>query len=175
MSCTRISHEFDHSTVSPAGFWCYNFIVERNRRLVLYPVLLLAGGFRPQVHHIRWALAFLCATATPIFFLNRLLGTNFFFLNNPYSNAITAFFARCLGEHFYVCGFLPVLAAIWVLLYLPWYKAEQHQRMVCAKDQIVVWSIWIFNRHVCFLLHPARVSALTGLFLFLNFTKGLRW
>ena len=47
--------------------------------LILYPVLLLAGGFRPQVHHIRWVLAFLCAIATPIFFLNRLLKTNFFF------------------------------------------------------------------------------------------------
>lgn len=47
--------------------------------LILYPVLLLVAGFRPQVHHIRWVLAFLCATATPIFFLNRMLKTNFSF------------------------------------------------------------------------------------------------
>ena len=56
--------------------------------LILYPVLLLAGGFRPQVHRIRWVLAFLCATATPIFFLNRMLKTNFFFLNDPQGNNI---------------------------------------------------------------------------------------
>lgn len=104
--------------------------------LILYPVLLLAGGFRPQVHHIRWALAFLCATATPVFFLNRLLGTNFFFLNHPQGNAITVFFAHCLGEHFYVFGFLPVFAAVWVLLYLPWYRADKRQRMICARDQV---------------------------------------
>ena len=87
--------------------------------LILYPVLLLAGGFRPQVHHIRWVLAFLCAIATPIFFLNRLLKTNFFFLNDPQGNAITAFFAHCFGERFYLLGFLPVLAAVLLLLYLP--------------------------------------------------------
>ena len=73
--------------------------------LILYPVLLLAGGFRPQVHHIRWVLAFLCAIATPIFFLNRLLKTNFFFLNDPQGNAITAFFAHCFGERFYLLAF----------------------------------------------------------------------
>ena len=105
--------------------------------LILYPVLLLAGGFRPQVHHIRWVLAFLCAIATPIFFLNRLLKTNFFFLNDPQGNAITAFFAHCFGERFYLLGFLPVLAAVLLLLYLPWYRAERHQRMLCARDQVI--------------------------------------
>ena len=106
--------------------------------LILYPVLLLVGGFRPQVHHIRWVLAFLCATATPIFFLNRMLKTNFFFLNDPQGNAITAFFAHCLGERFYLLGFLPVLAAVLSLLYLPWYRAERHQRMTCARNQVAV-------------------------------------
>ena len=106
--------------------------------LILYPVLLLAGGFRPQVHHIRWVLAFLCAIATPIFFLNRLLKTNFFFLNDPQGNAITAFFAHCFGERFYLLGFLPVLAAVLLLLYLPWYRAERHQRMLCARNQVAV-------------------------------------
>lgn len=106
--------------------------------LILYPVLLLAGGFRSQVHHIFWVLAFLCATATPIFFLNRLLKTNFFFLNDPQGNAITAFFAHCLGERFYLLGFLPVLAAVLLLLYLPWYRAERHQRMLCARNQVAV-------------------------------------
>ena len=105
--------------------------------LILYPVLLLAGGFRPQVHHIRWVLTFLCAIATPIFFLNRLLKTNFFFLNDPQGNAITAFFAHCFGERFYLLGFLPVLAAVLLLLYLPWYRAERHQRMLCARDQVI--------------------------------------
>lgn len=106
--------------------------------LLLYPVLLLAGGFRPQVHHIRWVLFFLCATATPIFFLNRMLKTNFFFLNDPQGNAITVFFARCLGERFYLLGFLPVLAVFLVFLYLPWYRAEQRQRAISAKNQVLV-------------------------------------
>ena len=56
----------------------------------------------------------------------------------PQGNAITAFFAHCLGERFYLLGFLPVLAAVLLLLYLPWYRAERHQRMLCARNQVAV-------------------------------------
>lgn len=124
--------------------------------LILYPVLLLAGGFRPQVHHIRWVLAFLCAIATPIFFLNRLLKTNFFFLNDPQGNAITAFFAHCFGERFYLLGFLPVLAAVLLLLYLPWYRAERHQRIECSEEQR--FSCGHFGYHLCSAGHSAGIG-----------------
>ena len=121
--------------------------------LILYPVLLLAGGFRPQVHHIRWVLAFLCATATPIFFLNRMLKTNFFFLNDPQGNAITAFFAHCLGERFYLMGFLPVLAAVLSLLYLPWVQGRAASTdALCKKSS-------------CGLNDPIMVLAYVVLFL----------
>ncbi len=98
--------------------------------LILYPVLLLAGGFRPQVHSLRYVLVFLLSTAVPIFVLNCILGTNFFFLNDPQGNAITAFFAHYLGERFYVLGFLPVIALVWTLLYLPWHIAARQTQNV---------------------------------------------
>lgn len=93
--------------------------------LILYPILLLAGGLRPQLRRLPWVVAYLLGTALPIYLLNCVLGTNFFFLNDPQGNAITVFFARYLGDRFYVLGFLPVIGLVWALLYLPWYIAQR--------------------------------------------------
>ena len=92
--------------------------------LVLYPVLLLAGRFRPQPRNIPVVLGFLALTATPIFFLNRVLGTNFFFLNDPNGNPVTTVLARFLGERFYLLGFFPLIGLTLALLYLPWRRAK---------------------------------------------------
>ena len=75
--------------------------------LVLYPVLLVAGGYRPSVRRVPQVLAFLFGSALPIYFLNKPLHTNFYFLNNPYGNVITSTFTAWFGEKFYILGFLP--------------------------------------------------------------------
>ena len=67
--------------------------------LVLYPVLLVA---------------------LPIYFLDKSLYTNFYFLNNPTANVITCAFTRFLGEQYYILGFLPAIAAALAVMYLPW-------------------------------------------------------
>ena len=69
--------------------------------LVLYPVLLVAGGYRPSVRRVPMVLAFLFGSALPIYFLNKPLQTNFYFLNNPYGNVITSAFTAALGEVLY--------------------------------------------------------------------------
>lgn len=65
--------------------------------LVLYPVLLVAGGYRPSVRRPQ-VLAFLFGSALPIYFLNKPLHTNFYFLNNPYGNVITSTFTAWFGR-----------------------------------------------------------------------------
>lgn len=69
--------------------------------LVLYPVLLVVGGYRPSVRRVPQVLAFLFGSALPIYFLNKPLCTNFYFLNNPYGNVITTAFTNLLGEKYY--------------------------------------------------------------------------
>lgn len=88
--------------------------------LVLYPVLLIVDGYRPSAARIPQVLAFLFGSALPIYFLNKPLHTNFYFLNNPYGNVITSAFTRLLGEPYYILGFLPAIALALVLMYLPW-------------------------------------------------------
>ena len=91
--------------------------------LVLYPVLLVAGGYRPSVRRVPQVLAFLFGSALPIYFLNKPLHTNFYFLNNPYGNIITSTFTAWFGEKFYILGFLPAIALALVLMYAPWAAA----------------------------------------------------
>lgn len=88
--------------------------------LVLYPVLLVVGGYRPSPRRVPQVLAFLFGTALPIYFLNKSLYTNFYFLNNPTANVITCAFTRFLGEQYYILGFLPAIAAALAVMYLPW-------------------------------------------------------
>ena len=45
--------------------------------LVLYPVLLVAGGYRPSPRRVPQVLAFLFGSALPIYILNKSLNTNF--------------------------------------------------------------------------------------------------
>lgn len=96
--------------------------------LVLYPLLLVVGGDRPSVRQLPQVLAFLFGTALPVYFLNKPLHTNFYFLNNPHANAITEAFARLFGERAYVLGFLPAVAVVLAIMYLPWVIAENHRK-----------------------------------------------
>ena len=68
-------------------------------------------------------LVFLFGSALPIYFLNKPLHTNFYFLNNPYGNVITSTFTAWFGEKFYILGFLPAIALALVLMYAPWAAA----------------------------------------------------
>ena len=60
------------------------------------------------------------ALALLIYFLNKPLHTNFYFLNNPYGNVITSTFTAWFGEKFYILGFLPAIALALALMYAPW-------------------------------------------------------
>lgn len=101
--------------------------------LILYPLLLLLDGFRPDPRRIPQVLAFLGVTALPISALNRILGTNFYFLNGAEGNVLTALFAQLLGSNFYVLGFVPVIAVLLALMYLPWWLAARRRRSAPAR------------------------------------------
>jgi len=100
--------------------------------LVLYPVLLVAGGYRPSPRRVPQVLAFLFGSALPIYFLNQSLNTNFYFLNNPYGNIITSTFTALLGEKYYILGFLPAAALALFLMYLPWAADDKKKKHECS-------------------------------------------
>ncbi len=86
--------------------------------LVMIPVLLLAGGLRPDVKNLWKLFLMVLALCIPIYFLNLKLGTNFFFVHDDDGNALLV----ALGNIFpdYRIGLLALIAVLWLILFLPW-------------------------------------------------------
>ncbi len=93
--------------------------------LALYPILLLSNGFRPNFRHLPKILPLLLTVCVPIYFINKWLGTNFFFLSETAGNPVLEMLASILGENYFFLGLPVLLAVVWVLLYLPWVIAKR--------------------------------------------------
>ncbi|MCL2031558.1 MAG: YwaF family protein [Oscillospiraceae bacterium] len=87
--------------------------------LTAYPVMLVAGGdIRPSARRLPKCLLFIAALAAPIYILNKIIGTNFFFLNEPSPGSPLELFGM-LGNPGYILGYIPIVGAAWLLLYGP--------------------------------------------------------
>ncbi len=93
--------------------------------LGLYPLALLAGGFRPNFRNLPKVAAVLVCECVPIYFFNKIMDTNFFFLNGTENNPLLEFLASIFGENLYIIGLVILLAIVWALMYLPWYLIER--------------------------------------------------
>ena len=93
--------------------------------LAMYPMLLLAGGFKPSVKRLPKVALMLVCECVPIFFINKLLDTNFFFLNGTENNPLLELLASIFGEQLYILGLPILLAFVWAAMYLPWYLIEK--------------------------------------------------
>ena len=100
--------------------------------LLMYPLLLLAGGFKPNAKRIPEVFAVLLCECFPIFFLNKILDTNFFFLNGTEGNPVLEILAGIFGEELYIIGIPFILAAVWAAMYLPWYIIEKRKQKISA-------------------------------------------
>lgn len=104
--------------------------------LASYPIMRMAGGdLRPAAKRLPKCLLFIMAFAVPMYFLNKLLGTNFFFLNWPSPGSPLELFEKPLGNPGYILGYIPMLAAIWLILYIPveiirWVKNSRVQKVL---------------------------------------------
>ena len=97
--------------------------------LILYPVLLLAGGFRPQVRRLPAVFGIFCLDVLAAAAVNALCGTNFMFLRGPYGNAALSLIERAFGPGpGYLCGLMLIVLAVWAALYAPWAAAARLRR-----------------------------------------------
>ena len=86
--------------------------------LLLYPITALAlGEIRINIRRFPGSLALMLSFALPIWALNKLLGTNYMFLNWPPPGTPLELFAP-LGSSGYLIGFIPLATAVWFLLYM---------------------------------------------------------
>ena len=97
--------------------------------LIMYPLLLLAGGFKPNFKRLPKVFAVLLAECVPIFFLNKILGTNFFFINGTENNPVLEILASIFGRELYIVGLPPLLFVFWFFMYLPWFLLERKKKI----------------------------------------------
>lgn len=93
--------------------------------LVLYPCLLLYGGFRPSAKRLFCIIPFIALFAFVIYFVNKALGTNFFFVNGGGNGNPLTFLEKYIGGWYRLA--FPVIAAIcWLPMYLPFRKKHKN-------------------------------------------------
>ena len=87
--------------------------------LLLYPILLLAGGFKPNYRLLPKCFLLLLIVSPVLYVLNKILDTNFMFLNIPGTGNPLVIFEKWFGNPGYITGFFVILAIVWTVLYMP--------------------------------------------------------
>ena len=93
--------------------------------LVGYTLMLVAGGeLRPDTRRAPACLGIMLLIAVPVYVFDRLMGTNYMFLNWPLPGSPLERFAF-LGRPGYLLGYIPLLAAAWTVIYAPFVKKRR--------------------------------------------------
>ncbi len=87
--------------------------------LIYYALLVLTDGYRPNLKRIPYNGIYTLLIMVPVYFINKLLNTNFFFINNPDENIVTQILYGFFGN-FYPISFAGLAIILWILMYLPW-------------------------------------------------------
>ncbi len=85
--------------------------------LLLYPVLLLCGGFSPCFQRLAKVLPVAFLVAVGIYFFNQAFGTNFMFLARAGENNPLAWFESWLGSPGYLLGIPLIAGVLWTVMY----------------------------------------------------------
>jgi len=86
--------------------------------LVMYPILLVAGGeVKPDLKTMPKCILLLIGMAIPIYFVNLAFDTNFMFLMRPDKGNPLEMFEQLLGNHLW--GFPILLPIVMLAMYLP--------------------------------------------------------
>lgn len=85
--------------------------------LLLYPLLLISGGFRPSFKRFARTLPGLLGIVLLVYCFNRVFGTNFMFLARAGEGNPLSWFESFLGSPGYLLGIPVIAAACWAVMY----------------------------------------------------------
>ncbi len=83
-------------------------------------MLLISGELKPNPRHLPAVFMGLIIVLIPIYYLNGLLNTNFFFLAYPSPGSPLVLFADWVGSPGYIFVVLGLLFIVWLFMYLPY-------------------------------------------------------
>lgn len=91
--------------------------------IVCYTMMqVLTDDIRPDIRKCPQCLGIMLALALPVYIFDIATGTNYMFLNWPSPGSPLEWFSF-LGRPGFVLGYLPILAAVWAVMYYPFRKS----------------------------------------------------
>lgn len=96
--------------------------------LVIFALMaLISGRLKPDIRQVPKMAIIMYILAIPIYFLNKVWGTNFMFINYPSPGSPLVPLYDIFGDG-YVIAAAVLLVVVWYILFLPWYLAERKQK-----------------------------------------------
>lgn len=90
-----------------------------------YVLMQVSGGdIRPEGKNLPQCLGVMLAIAIPVYVFDVLTNTNYLFLNWPSPGSPLELFAF-LGRPGYILGYIPLIAGVWLVLYLPFIRKRR--------------------------------------------------
>ncbi|MCD8106538.1 MAG: YwaF family protein [Oscillospiraceae bacterium] len=105
--------------------------------LLTYPIMLVAGGFRPDIRYVPKIIGGLLCLCAVIYPLNVLLGTNFLFITDPYGNAITCVCTSIFGAKLFILGYVILLVIIVFLMHTPFVLINLYKKKHRRCDSLI--------------------------------------
>jgi hypothetical integral membrane protein (TIGR02206 family) len=96
--------------------------------LVIYPLMLLISRkLIPSIRFYPLVWVFLFFAVPFVRLLNRIYGTNFFFLNIPSKDSPLVFIYNLFGADYYLLGYACLVISINLLMYLPYLRKKRNR------------------------------------------------
>lgn len=122
-------------TPGVTGFPLWNLMylqfIFAHTMLLLIPVLLLAGGFRPDYRQLPKCFLSLLLLAVFDSLVNFILNCNYLFLRGPSAGSVLELIGNAAGS-LYLPAVMCFVWLVWAVLYLPWAFLQRMLRLQTA-------------------------------------------
>jgi hypothetical integral membrane protein (TIGR02206 family) len=96
---------------------------------IAFPAMLIFGGdLRPRFKNLWRPALFLLIVVPPIYFINKVIDTNFFFVNAGSVGSPLEILIDLMGNPGFLIGFAGLLFVVWILMYLPFIAIDIKRR-----------------------------------------------
>jgi len=89
---------------------------------------LVSSDIKPGYANLWRPALFLAVFVPPVYFLNKLWSTNFFFVNAGSPGSPLEFLINHMGSPAFLIGYAGILAAVWLIMYLPFVFINKRRR-----------------------------------------------
>ena len=112
---------FPNWTMAPiTNFYVLQSFVIHAFHIAFVVMLLFTGNIRPSLRGLWRPALFLAIVLPPIYAVNAIAGTNFFFINAGSAGSPLDVLINIFGNPGFLIPYAGILGLVWGFMYLPW-------------------------------------------------------